>query len=62
MLARSLDTLVGASQALFSISGPIAMTRMLATWQDKAVVHNYAPAFFLALNVLHAGAVSFPVK
>jgi uncharacterized membrane protein YfcA len=56
VLARSLDTLAGASQALFGISGPIAMTRMLATWQDKTVVRNYALAFFLVLNVLRAGA------
>lgn len=50
--ARTLDILAGASQALFGISGPIAMTRLLATFKDKTVVRNYALAFFLALNIL----------
>ncbi|MHB1515984.1 MAG: TSUP family transporter [Acidiferrobacteraceae bacterium] len=50
--ARVFDTLAGASQALFGISGPIAMTRLLGTFEDKTVVRNYALAFFLALNIL----------
>jgi uncharacterized membrane protein YfcA len=50
--ARILDTLAGTSQALFGISGPIAMTRLLATFERKTVVRNYALAFFLALNLL----------
>ena len=50
--ARVLDTLAGLSQALFGISGPVAMTRMLATFPDKTTVRNYALAFFLALNLL----------
>ncbi|MHB8346983.1 MAG: TSUP family transporter [Acidiferrobacterales bacterium] len=49
---RVLDTLAGMSQALFGISGPIAMTRLLATFSDKTIVRNYALAFFLALNIL----------
>lgn len=49
--ARMLDVLAGASQALFGISGPIAMTRLLGTFEDKTVVRNYALAFFLVLNV-----------
>jgi uncharacterized membrane protein YfcA len=49
--ARVLDTLAGVSQALFGISGPVAMTRLLATYPDKTVVRNYALAFFLALNL-----------
>jgi uncharacterized membrane protein YfcA len=53
---RLLDTLAGASQALFGISGPIAMTRLMGTFRGKLVVRNYALAFFLALNVLRAGA------
>lgn len=52
--ARALDTVAGVSQALFGISGPIAMTRLLATFADKTVVRNYALAFFLALNLLRA--------
>jgi len=50
--ARGLDVLAGASQALFGISGPIAMARLLATFENKTVVRNYALAFFLALNIL----------
>ena len=51
---RVLDFTAGISQALFGISGPIAMTRLLATFDDKTVVRNYALAFFLALNLLRA--------
>lgn len=48
---RLLDTVGGASQALFGISGPITMTRMLATFPDKTTVRNYALSFFLAMNM-----------
>jgi len=51
---RVLDTLAGTSQALFGISGPVAMTRLLATFKEKAVVRHYAFAFFLAMNALRA--------
>ena len=51
---RVLDVLAGLSQALFGICGPIAMTRMLATFDDKTVVRNYALAFFLCLNLFRA--------
>ncbi|MHB1950838.1 MAG: TSUP family transporter [Acidiferrobacteraceae bacterium] len=50
--AHALDTLAGMSQALFGISGPIAMTRLLATRDDKTSVRAHAFAFFLALNIL----------
>jgi uncharacterized membrane protein YfcA len=53
-VGRSLDALGGASQALFGISGPITMTRMLATFPDKTTVRNYALAFFLAMNLFRA--------
>lgn len=49
--ARILDTTAGVSQALFGISGPIAMTRLLATFDEKIYVRNYALAFFLSLNI-----------
>lgn len=52
--ARVLDTLAGTSQALFGISGPIAMTRLLGTFDEKTIVRNYALAFFLAMNTLRA--------
>ncbi len=51
---RAMDTLAGTSQALFGISGPIAMTRLLATYRDKNTVRHYAFAFFLAMNSLRA--------
>ncbi|MDH5648073.1 MAG: sulfite exporter TauE/SafE family protein [Gammaproteobacteria bacterium] len=50
-LARLLDTLAGTSQALFGISGPIAMTRLLATFDSKIQIRNYALAFFLSMNL-----------
>lgn len=53
--ARVLDTMAGFSQALFGISGPIAMTRLLATFDNKTVVRNYALAFFLSLNIFRSG-------
>src|SRR3989338_9430340 len=51
---RVMDTLAGTSQALFGISGPIAMTRLLATFHDKNTVRHYAFAFFLSMNCLRA--------
>lgn len=52
---RALDTLAGASQALFGISGPIAMTRLLGSFDNKTLIRNYALAFFLSLNMFRAG-------
>jgi uncharacterized membrane protein YfcA len=52
---RVFDTLAGASQALFGISGPIAMTRLMATFRDKTTIRNYALAFFLVMNLFRAG-------
>lgn len=54
LAARSLDVLAGASQALFGISGPVAMTRLMSTYHDKTIVRNYALAFFLSLNIVRA--------
>ena len=54
-LARALDTLAGFSAALFGISGPITLTRLLATYADKTVVRNYALAFFLSMNLFRVG-------
>jgi uncharacterized membrane protein YfcA len=54
-LARLLDMLAGASQTLFGISGPIVMTRLLATLETKTEVRNYALAFFLSVNVFRLG-------
>ncbi len=51
MLRRSLDTVSGVSQGLFGISGPIAMTRLLATFDHKTAIRNHALAFFLSMNL-----------
>jgi uncharacterized protein len=54
-VARSLDTLAGFSAALFGISGPVTMTRLMATFSDKTIIRNYAFAFFLSLNLFRVG-------
>ena len=54
LTARSLDTTAGVGMALFGISGPIAMTRLLASFDDKTVIRNYALSFFLSLNLFRA--------
>lgn len=54
-LARLLDTLAGFSAALFGISGPVTMTRLMATFPDKTMIRNYAFAFFLSLNAFRVG-------
>ncbi len=48
------DTAAGVSAALFGISGPITLTRLLGTFHDKTTVRNYALAFFLATNLFRA--------
>jgi uncharacterized membrane protein YfcA len=53
--ARSLDTLAGFSATLFGISGPIVMTRLMATFHDKTTIRNNALAFFLSLNLIRVG-------
>lgn len=55
LLTRSLDTFAGVSQGLFGISGPIAMTRLLATFDNKTAIRNNALAFFLVLNLVRVG-------
>lgn len=54
-LRRFLDTLSGVSQGLFGISGPIAMTRLLATFDHRTEVRNHALAFFLSMNLFRVG-------
>ena len=53
---RALDVAAGTSQTLFGISGPIAMTRLLSTYDDKLLIRNYALAFFLATNLIRTGS------
>lgn len=55
-VARALDVVAGFSQALFGISGPITMARLLGTVHGgKTHIRNYALAFFLSLNLFRAG-------
>jgi uncharacterized membrane protein YfcA len=54
-LAPVFDTVAGASAALFGISGPITLTRLLGTFDNKTTVRNYALAFFLATNLFRTG-------
>ena len=52
---RFLDILAGTSQMLIGISGPIAMTRLLGSFENKLVIRNYALAFFLVMNIIRCG-------
>lgn len=55
LTGRVLDILAGMAQMLVGISGPVAMTRLLATFDSKIVVRNLAFAFFLTLNLVRVG-------
>ncbi len=55
VMGRLLDVLAGLAQMLVGISGPVAMTRLLATFDSKIVVRNLAFAFFLTLNLIRVG-------
>lgn len=47
-----LDLSAGISHSLFGISGPIVMTRLMGTFQDKTVIRNNALLFYLGLNMI----------
>lgn len=51
---RALDFLSGLSHTLFGISGPVVMTRLLGTLEDKTVIRNSALLFFTGLNCVRA--------
>ncbi|MDA8140416.1 MAG: sulfite exporter TauE/SafE family protein [Desulfobacteraceae bacterium] len=51
---RVLDFLAGVSHALFGISGPIVMTRLLGSLEDKTMIRNSALFFFSGLNCVRA--------
>jgi len=55
-LGRGLDMLGGMSQGLVGISGPVVMTRLLGTYDNKTLVRNYALAFYLTLNLGRSAA------
>ena len=52
---RVLDFSAGVSHALFGISGPIVMTRLLGSQADKTMIRNSALCFFSGLNCIRAG-------
>jgi uncharacterized membrane protein YfcA len=52
---RILDFAAGVSHALFGISGPIVMTRLLGSLEDKTVIRNNALCVFSGLNCIRAG-------
>lgn len=49
-----MDLFAGLSHSLFSISGPIVMTRLLATFEDKTVIRNGSLLFFFSLNIIRS--------
>lgn len=51
---RILDFSAGLSHALFGISGPIVMTRLLGSLEDKTLIRNSALFFFSGLNCVRA--------
>ena len=51
---RILDFSAGLSHSLFGISGPIVMTRLLGTFDDKTLIRNNALMFFCGLNSIRA--------
>lgn len=53
---RMLDMLAGISQTLFGISGPIAMTRLISSYDNQLKIRNYALAFFLCMNLFRVGS------
>jgi len=55
IIQRVLDIVAGTSQTLIGISGPIAMTRLLGSFNDKLIIRNYALAFFLSMNLFRTG-------
>ncbi len=49
-----MDLFAGLSHSLFGISGPIVMTRLLGTFEDKTVIRNGALLFYFSLNIVRA--------
>lgn len=51
-LRHIMDFSAGLCHVLFSISGPIVMTRLLATFEDKTVIRNLSLGVFFSLNLI----------
>lgn len=49
---KILDAFAGLSHALFGISGPIVMTRLMCTFKDKTTIRNNALLFYLGINII----------
>lgn len=52
---HALSFSAGMSHALFGISGPIVMTRLLGTFGDKTIIRNTALMFFVSINFIRGG-------
>jgi uncharacterized membrane protein YfcA len=52
---HALSFSAGISHALFGICGPIVMTRLLGTFDDKTVIRNTALMFFVSINFVRGG-------
>ncbi len=46
------DIFSGFSHALFGISGPIVMTRLMSSVEEKTTIRNYALAFFCSFSLI----------
>lgn len=46
-----LDFLSGFFHSVFAISGPIIMTRLMATYRNKTKIRNSACAFYIGVNI-----------
>lgn len=54
-IQKVLDFFAGISHALFSISGPIVVTRLSSTFSNKTEIRNHALMFFFSLNFVRLG-------
>ena len=51
---RMMDLFAGLSHSLFGISGPIVMSRLLGTFEDKTIIRNNAFLLYFGLNIVRA--------
>lgn len=48
---KIMDFSSGLSHSIFAISGPIVMTRLLGTYEDKSKIRTSAFMFYLGINI-----------
>ena len=51
---RLIDFFSGLSHSLFGICGPLVMTRLLGTFEDKTTIRNNALLFYFGINIVRA--------